>query len=83
MAKITAEQLEIADGWREFGQRLGWTLISCSIGNGLFQTRAGNRTNILTETREDIERTWRELEQSNVEQIRTSTGGPIRSGTDG
>lgn len=69
MAKITAEQLEIAKGWQEFGERLGWTLVSCSMVNGVFRTRAGDTTNIMAETRQDIERTWREAEQSNVAEL--------------
>ena len=76
MAKITAEQLEVAKGWQEFGDRLGWKLVSCTEIRGVFSHPSLERPlEIYMGHRKDIERTWREAEQSNV--------APIRSGTDG
>ena len=82
MAKITAEQLEIAKGWQDFGDRLGWGLAQCAgDAMAVFNVKgmtAGDpsiQITIRAPIRRDIERTWRELEQSNV--------APIRSGTDG
>ncbi len=74
MAKITAEQLEIADGWRQFAERLGWKLLECDVGLAKFERRDVTRGEfkIWRDERNDIERTWREAEQASVTQIKAA-----------
>ena len=63
MAKITAEQLAIAEGWNVFGQRLGWILLECDEGKAKFGSdRVKVPFVIHIQTRQDIERTWRDRE---------------------
>ena len=67
MAKITAEQLEIARGWQEFGERLGWEFRDNSgveFGRYRIPDAQGNVEvmKITAAMRRDIERTWRDRE---------------------
>ena len=76
MARIYAEQAKVYDGWGQWAAKLGWSIHSCEEDYAYVEFRPGAKVvRIPLQARMDIERTWRELEQSNV--------APIRSGTDG
>ncbi len=86
MAKINLAEHErhkmFVDGWREFGERLGWNLYLIDVKHnkpaiGHFTrhedaTRDDGKVAISENIRQDIERTWREAEQASVTPIKVA-----------
>lgn len=70
MAKITAEQLEIARGWQAFGERLGWKVVECDEGLAKFsRDHESSFFKIWLPERQDIERTWREQDKLEIKAV--------------
>ena len=92
MAKISKGDLEIANEWAAFLDRLGWELYDVDTESGVARRDTGQRKTgkdgkskpvlkeVTTAERVDIEATWRD--QSNVSEL--PRGLPkIKDGTDG
>jgi len=75
MAGITADQLKVAQGWMEFGQKLGWALTTCdgSVSARFLITAdahpGSSPIKVTAAMRRDIERTWREQDKPALKEV--------------